>query len=131
MLITVDRHNGVPAYRQVMDQIRFHVASGALAGGDEVPSTRALAAEIEINPMTVSKAYSLLEAEGVLERRPGMPLVIKQTGQHGRKAHRHEQLERCLAPAARKARQLGAPAEEALALFEQLLTQDEPIVEGE
>ncbi|MDF1800612.1 MAG: GntR family transcriptional regulator [Planctomycetota bacterium] len=76
MLITIDRHNGVPAYRQVVEQIRFGVASGLLAPGDELPSTRGLSAEVGTNPMTISKAYGLLEREGLLVRRPGLPLVV-------------------------------------------------------
>jgi DNA-binding transcriptional MocR family regulator len=61
MLIVVDPHSGVPVYRQLMDQIRFHIASGLLKPGDELPSTRALSTELGVNPMTVSKAYSFLE----------------------------------------------------------------------
>jgi DNA-binding transcriptional regulator YhcF (GntR family) len=61
-----------PIYRQIVEQVRRHVASGQWKAGDELPSVRALAQEHAINPMTVSKAYSLLEAEGLLERRRGM-----------------------------------------------------------
>ncbi len=54
MLIVVDPHSGVPVYRQLMDQIKFHVATGLLNPGEELPSTRALSAELGINPMTIS-----------------------------------------------------------------------------
>ena len=77
MLITIDVHSGVPAYRQLVDQIRLLVAGGRLRPGDEIPSTRTLSAELGLNPMTISRAWALLEQDGVLERRPGLPLVVK------------------------------------------------------
>ena len=77
MLIVIDPSRGVPVFRQVMDQVRFHIASGLLQPGDELPATRSLSAELGVNPMTISKAYNLLERDGVLERRPGRPLVVK------------------------------------------------------
>ena len=77
MLLTVDSHSGVPVYRQVMDQVKFHIASGLLRAGDELPPTRALSAQLGVNPMTISKAYSFLEKEDVVERRPGRPLIVK------------------------------------------------------
>ena len=77
MLITVDHHSGVPVFRQIIDQVKFHITGGLLKAGDELPSTRALSARLELNPMTVSKAYSLLEAEGWVERKRGRPLTVK------------------------------------------------------
>ena len=67
LLILIDPSSGVPVYRQLVEQIRFGVASGLLASGEEIPSTRALSARLGVNPMTVSKAFGLLEQEGVLE----------------------------------------------------------------
>jgi GntR family transcriptional regulator len=69
-------HSGVPIYRQLSEQIRRMAASGQLPAGTELPSIRDLALEHAINPMTVSKVYSLLEAEGVLERNRGKPMTI-------------------------------------------------------
>ena len=76
MIVVVDPSSGVPVFRQLMDQIRLQIASGLLGPGDELPPTRAMSADLGVNPMTVSKAYNLLEREGVLERRPGRPLVV-------------------------------------------------------
>ncbi len=69
-------HSGVPLYRQLLEQIRRLVASGQLAPGTALPSIRELALEHAINPMTVSKVYSLLEGEGVLERHRGKPMTV-------------------------------------------------------
>ena len=81
MLISVNPHSGVPVYRQLMDQIKFHIASGLMKPGDELPSTRMLSSELGVNPMTISKAYSFLEKEGIVERRPGRPLIEGRPGQ--------------------------------------------------
>lgn len=68
--------SGVPLYRQLVEQVRRLIASGQLAEGTELPSVRALALEHAVNPMTISKAYSQLEAEGLLERRRGKPMAV-------------------------------------------------------
>ena len=64
MLLHLDRHSGVPVFRQIQDQVRFLVASGVLKAGAELPSTRALAADLGLNPMTVSKAYAERTKQG-------------------------------------------------------------------
>jgi DNA-binding transcriptional regulator YhcF (GntR family) len=68
--------SGVPIYRQILEQVRRMVASGQLQGGAELPSVRELAVAHAVNPMTISKAYSLLEAEGLLTRNRGKPMTV-------------------------------------------------------
>jgi GntR family transcriptional regulator len=68
--------SGVPIYRQLMEQVRRLVAGGQLAPGAELPSVRDIAQAHAVNPMTVSKAYALLEAEGLLERNRGRPMTV-------------------------------------------------------
>ena len=68
--------SGIPIYRQLLEQVRRMVASGQLVAGAELPSVRELAVKHAVNPMTVSKAYSLLEAEGLLERHRGRPMTV-------------------------------------------------------
>jgi DNA-binding transcriptional regulator YhcF (GntR family) len=121
MLLRLDRHSGVPVYRQIQDQIRFLAASGVLASGEELPSTRALAAELGLNPMTVSKAYAWLEHEGVLERRPGLALVVRARGPDQRAAARRFELAAELRSAVFAAEKLGFTADEAVALYRELL----------
>ncbi len=75
-LFILKPHSGVPIYRQLLDQIRRMAASGQLPPGTELPSIRELALQHAINPMTVSKVYTLLEAEGVLERNRGKPMTV-------------------------------------------------------
>jgi GntR family transcriptional regulator len=68
--------SGVPIYRQILEQVRRMVASGQLPPGAELPSIRDLALTHTVNPMTISKAYSLLEAEGLLVRHRGKPMTV-------------------------------------------------------
>ncbi len=75
-MFVLNPNSGVPIYRQILDQVRRMVASGQLAPGTELPSVRDLAVRHAVNPMTVSKAYSLLEAEGLLERNRGRPMTV-------------------------------------------------------
>lgn len=69
--------SGVPIFRQIMDQVRAQVASGRLKPGDLVPSVRQMAVDLQVNMMTVSKAYSRLEAEGLLERDRGTGMRVR------------------------------------------------------
>ncbi len=121
MLIVVDSHSGVPVYRQLMDQIRFHIASGVLGPGDELPSTRTLSAELGVNPMTISKAYSFLERDDIIERRPGRPLVVKAMKAAELQDQRMEQVRQSLAGTVIAVRQLDVDAGEAVRLFEEML----------
>jgi len=65
-----------PIYKQVTDQVRHAVATGRLAVGDPLPSVRALAEELVVNPNTVARAYSDLAREGILEARAGLGVFI-------------------------------------------------------
>ena len=125
MLITVDPQSGVPVYRQLMDQIKFHVASGLLAPGDELPSTRTLSADLGVNPMTVSKAYSFLEKDGVVERRPGLPLIVKAVGGGEIRDRKIDRLKEGLTPVVTIVRQLGIDPDEAFRVFERMLRDAE------
>ena len=125
MILVVDPHSGIPVYRQIVEQIRFSVASGLLEPGEEIPSTRALSAKLGVNPMTVSKAFGLLEEDGVLERRPGRPHVVRERQQGTAHATRLEQLEQALRPVATKVRQLDLEPDTAVQVFRRLLESDE------
>lgn len=123
MLIIIDPHNGVPVYRQVVDQIRFHISAGRLAPGDELPSTRSLSLRLGVNPMTISKAYGILEDEGIVTRRPGLPLVVRDRAPGERTSAKKDQLAAALHPAALAAAQLGIRGKEAGALLRALVDE--------
>jgi len=125
MLFIVDPQSDVPVYRQLMEQVRFSIASGQLGPGDELPSTRALSAELGVNPMTVSKAYSYLERDGILERRPGRPLIVKPLDEGQLQVRRSDLLRENLRPVVLLSRQLGLKKDEVLRVFGELIAEVE------
>lgn len=66
MIIKIDAYSDVPIYMQIRNQIVMGISSGELKGGEQLPTVRALALEIGINTMTVSKTYQLLKQEGYI-----------------------------------------------------------------
>ena len=71
MVLSIDAKSGVPYYRQIIEQVKFAVASGDLKPGDQLPTVRQLAVDISINPNTVIRAYRELEFEGLLDSQQG------------------------------------------------------------
>lgn len=108
----------LPIYRQIVDQVRREVAGGQLKPGDELPSVRSVAVQHAINPMTVSKAYSLLEAEGLLVRKRGMGMAVAEQPSMASHRQRLALLKPHLEAAARAAQQLKVAPEAALDLFD-------------
>ncbi|MDB5816314.1 MAG: GntR family transcriptional regulator [Rhodocyclales bacterium] len=118
----LDPHQADPIYRQLMAQIRRLIAAGQLAAGDELPSVRALAAAHAVNPMTISKAFSLLEAEGVLQRNRGAAMSVAALASPATPS-RLALLEPVLERVAAEATQLGLSADEVLAALKEKLQQ--------
>jgi len=67
----LDLKSGVPFHRQIVDQIRYGIASKRLLPGEQLPTVRDLAVRLEVNPNTVRKAYSDLELLGILNTQQG------------------------------------------------------------
>jgi len=72
----LDHHRGEPIYRQIVEQVKYLVACGRLRLGDQLPSIRALAGQLKINPRTVVKAYEELGHAGVAVMRQGQGVFI-------------------------------------------------------
>jgi GntR family transcriptional regulator len=75
-VFVLNPQSGTPIYRQLVAQITRLIAGGQLTAGTELPSVRELAELHTVNPMTISKAYALLEADGLLERQRGKPMRV-------------------------------------------------------
>ena len=75
-MFILDPHSDIPIYRQLVEQIKRMIASGQLKKGDALPSVRDLALMHSVNPMTISKAYGLLQREGLLVRQQGKPMQV-------------------------------------------------------
>jgi len=79
MIFQIDFQAGKPVYLQLADQIRYAAASGRLREGDPLPALRPLAEELRVNRNTIAKAYSELEAQGIIETVPGKGFFLKGT----------------------------------------------------
>lgn len=78
MNIKIDLKDGVPIYRQIANQVRYLVASGQLAPGDEIAPVRSLAMQLNVTPNTVVKAYDELQAAGIIFKRRGAGTYISE-----------------------------------------------------
>jgi GntR family transcriptional regulator len=72
----LDLRSGVPVYRQLIDQVQAGIASGSLRVGDQLPTVRQAAVDLEVNPNTVVRAYREMEIRGVLTTQQGMGTFI-------------------------------------------------------
>ena len=114
-MFVLNQHSGIPLYRQLREQIRRLIAGGQLQPGMSLPSIRDLALQHAINPMTISKVYSLLEAEGLLERNRGKPMTVAaQPRSRAPRADRMRQLDAQLEQLILAARQLELEPDEVL-----------------
>lgn len=121
-MFILNPHSGVPIYQQLIEQVRRLVAGGQLAPGVELPSVREMAHEHTVHPMTISKAYSQLEAEGVLERQRGKPMRVAALKRNqSTLAARLRQIEPQLDALALSARQLELSADEILTQLQKKL----------
>ena len=90
--LRLDLQSGVPVYRQIIDQVRGGIASGALSVGDQLPTVRQLAVDLSINPNTVVRAYRELELGGLLETHQGTGTFISAQKVRGGEEQRARQL---------------------------------------
>ena len=81
MDITINLTDGVPIYRQIVNQVKYLVASGLLLPGEELPPIRTLALQLKVTPNTVVRAYDELETSGVIHKRRGSGTFVSETRQ--------------------------------------------------
>lgn len=123
---TVHTSSGLPIYRQIMDQVRALIAGGRLGPGELLPSVRQLAAELEVNMMTISKAYARLEADGVIERVRGTGMRVREITARGNLADRRQELRTLVEQAIIRARQLKLNDEQILHVVQSVLKEHSP-----
>jgi GntR family transcriptional regulator len=93
----LDLGSGVPAYRQIIDQIHGAIASGRLATGDQLPTVRQMAVDLAINPNTVVRAYRELEIRGVLTTQQGTGTFIADRQPEDNTEQREKRLDQLVA----------------------------------
>ena len=117
-MFVLNPQSGTPIYRQLVEQITRLIAGGQLAAGTELPSVRELAELHAINPMTISKAYALLEGSGLLERQRGKPMrVAARRRAQASLTQRVQQLDPAIRELVLAARQLEVGKKELLAVI--------------
>lgn len=89
----LDPKTGTPFYRQIIDQIRFGIASGNLSVGEQLPTVRALAVELKVNLNTVAKAYKELEIQNILETQQGTGTFINSAGNRITESEKKQKLQ--------------------------------------
>jgi GntR family transcriptional regulator len=114
-----------PIYRQLADQVKADVVSGALDGDEQVMSTNQYAAYYRINPATVAKAFQQLVDERVLYKKRGIGMFVSPTARDALRARRRETFfADVVDPMVAEARTVGIPIGEVVARIEQLAATD-------
>jgi len=121
-IFTVDPRSGVPIYLQLIEQVKRGVALGTLAAGEQLPTVKALALELTVNPNTVARAYRDLERDGVIETSPGRGSFVRNNGTASSEL-RTDVAEPAVDNAIRTAKGLGLDSQELRRLFERALTR--------
>ncbi len=117
LLVRIDPGDGLPIYRQIIEQVKAAIAAGALAPGDRLPSHRELSADVVVAPLTVSRAYEVLEREGFIatERGRGTFVAERRAGARSPAAtHAAEELRGRARALVRQALALGLTRREVL-----------------
>ena len=118
---TLDLHTGVPVYRQLIDQVRTGIASGALTAGNQLPTVRQLAVDLAINPNTVMRAYRELELGGLLETHQGTGTFISDKKPEKKTVERERQLAQMVGEFAARSGAAGFTLEEVIDGLRELL----------
>ncbi len=121
--INVTTGAGTPIYRQIIDQVRLGVATGALVPGQAMPSVRSLAERLVVNANTVVKAYAELVRDGVLEAQQGMGFFVAEKRQIYSKAERLRRLRLAVDDFIHEAVFLDFSAEEIRKVVDEKLTE--------
>ena len=88
MQLHITPKDGVPIYRQIVNQVKYLVGSGRLAPGEELPPIRVLAEQLVVNPNTVARAYAELEHAGIVTKRHGSGTYVSDNGSPLKRAER-------------------------------------------
>ncbi len=114
MDITISVTDGVPIYRQIVNQVKYLVASGLLRPGEELPPIRTLALQLKVTPNTIVKAYDELEISGVVHKRRGAGTFVSEGRQKLPVGERRRIIERRIDALLAEAHQLNFAAEDIL-----------------
>ena len=116
MDIIINVADGVPIYRQIVNQVKYLVASGLLQPGEELPPIRTLALQLKVTPNTIVKAYGELEISGIVHKRRGSGTFVSEGRPHLALRERRRILEQRIDALLAEAHQLNFSADDILRL---------------
>jgi GntR family transcriptional regulator len=131
MEITLNLADGVPIYRQIVNQVKYLVASGLLQPGEELPPIRTLALQLKVTPNTIVKAYSELEAAGVVHTRRGAGTYVSEGRQHIARRERQRIIEHRIDALLAEAHHLNFTTEDIVRMVRERRAAMEPGTSGE
>jgi GntR family transcriptional regulator len=126
MDITINMADGVPIYRQIVNQVKYLIASGLLQPDEELPPIRALALQLKVTPNTIVKAYGELEISGVIHKRRGAGTYVSEGRQQMARRERQRIIEQRIDALLAEAHQLNFTAEEILQMVRERRAAMEP-----
>ena len=119
----IDPSSHVPIYLQIADAIRAAVASGVYRPGEVLPSLRAMAVEVQVNPNTVQRAYDELEREGMVYSQRGRGLFVTERGASSAQSGAEDGVRRAFDDAIRAGQAAGMSPRQVSAIFRAALEQ--------
>lgn len=118
----IDPKSPIPIFRQIADQLRQSIDAGVFKAGEMLPSLRAMAVDIKVNPNTVQRAYEALEREGVVETRRGIGIFVASSNRNNMNAT-EERLRKHLLVAIRQGVKAGLTPDAVRAAFESTMRE--------
>jgi GntR family transcriptional regulator len=129
--ISINLTDGVPIYRQIVNQVKYLVASGLLRPGEELPPIRTLALQLKVTPNTIVKAYGELEISGVLQKRHGSGTFVSDARPQLAVRERRRVIEQRIDALLAEAHQLNYTADDILRMVrERKAAMDENVAEA-
>src|SRR4051812_43778090 len=131
MLFDIDPDSKVPIFQQIVNQVIFAVASGALEAGELIPSVRKLGGRLVVHPNTVARAFQELERRGGVASRRGKGMEVTAEAPALCRARRQDIVRQRLRAALREASSSGLPPEDVRRLVEEELTRGDGAPPGD
>jgi GntR family transcriptional regulator len=120
--VDIDPRSHIPIYLQIADGIRAAVAAGIYRPGESLPSLRALAIDVQVNPNTVQRAYDELVREGLIYARRGKGLFVAEQGAASAQTHAEQVVRRAFENGVRTGRAAGMRNKQMRNIFEASLS---------
>ena len=131
MDIVINVTDGVPIYRQIVNQVKYLVASGLLLPGEELPPIRTLALQLKVTPNTIVKAYGELEFAGVVHKRQGSGTYVSAGRPKLARLERRRIIERRIDALLAEAHQLNFTADDILRMVRERHAAMDPATTAE